>query len=218
MAPERLAATLGISGKRLRGWLRQQFPRTPRQKGSAWSLTPEQAKAATDHFNRKRSQHLSQPVSEPTRPSKANAGRADSDESYVIDLCDDLLGEKAHRQHTFDWLVGDPNRHGVCRRLPVDAFYERCQLVIEYRERQHEEAVPFFDRRQTLSGVGRGEQRRLYDRRREIEIPKHNLSLLIITPTHLHADRRGRLRRDRDHDQKALELLLSEMRTSKADR
>ncbi|WP_309751901.1 hypothetical protein [Novosphingobium sp.] len=45
--------------------------------------------------------------------------------------------------------------------LPVDAWYPELALVIEYRERQHSEAVKFFDQRETVSGVGRGEQRRI---------------------------------------------------------
>jgi hypothetical protein len=93
-------------------------------------------------------------------------------------------------------------------RLPVDAYYPRHGLVIEYRERQHEEAVPFFDRRQTLSGVNRGEQRQRYDRRREEEIPRNGLRLLVIRPADLAADRRGRLLRKVVEDELALRELL----------
>jgi hypothetical protein len=37
-------------------------------------------------------------------------GRESSDEYYVLDLCDEALGERALRQHRFDWLRGDPGR------------------------------------------------------------------------------------------------------------
>jgi hypothetical protein len=84
--------------------------------------------------------------------------------------------------------------------LPVDCYWPDRQLVVEYRERQHTEAVPFFDRRVTMSGVGRGEQRRIYDQRREDEIPAHGLRLVIISVADLDADARGRLRRNRAHD------------------
>ena len=33
--------------------------------------------------------------------------RENSDEHYIINLCDDVLGEKASRQHSFDFLRGD---------------------------------------------------------------------------------------------------------------
>lgn len=30
----------------------------------------------------------------------------------MVDLWDAILGERASRQHRFDWLVGDPGRNG----------------------------------------------------------------------------------------------------------
>lgn len=72
------------------------------------------------------------------------------DEDYVIDLCDEALGLTASRQHRFDFLRGDGNP-GV--KLPVDAYYEKKKLVVEYYEKQHTEAVPFFDKKKTVSGV-----------------------------------------------------------------
>ncbi|GAA4153622.1 hypothetical protein GCM10022286_00250 [Gryllotalpicola daejeonensis] len=136
--------------------------------------------------------------------------RADSDEHYVLDLCDLVLGTPCSRQHRFDWLVGDPGRNGSCRRLPVDAYWPELGLVVEYREKQHNEAVAFFDKpeRMTVSGVHRGAQRRLYDRRREQLIPQHGLRLVIITPTQLDARPNGRLRRSRDHDLEAIRAIL----------
>jgi hypothetical protein len=79
-----------------------------------------------------------------------------SDESYVIDLCDEVLGEAALRQHRFDYLRGDARPGGQGVRLPVDAYYPALELVVEYRERQHTESIPFMDRRMTVSGVDRG--------------------------------------------------------------
>jgi hypothetical protein len=84
------------------------------------------------------------------------------------------FGERALREHAFPWLRGDPYpANPIGRRLPVDAFYPRCKLVIEYRERQHDVPVPFFDKPHelTVSGVDRAKQRRIYDRRRDTEIP-----------------------------------------------
>lgn len=135
--------------------------------------------------------------------------RRDSDEVYVLDLCDDLLGEQSIRQHRFAWLVGDAGRDGRRRQLPVDAYYPRLRVVIEYRERQHDEPVAFFDRRQTVSGVGRGEQRRIYDRRREEEIPRYGLRLVIVRPRDLDCDGRQRLRRNTTADRAALSQLLA---------
>ena len=136
--------------------------------------------------------------------------RADSDEAYVLDLCDAILGECASRQHRFDWLVGDPGRDGRSRTLPVDAYHAARRLVIEYRELQHDEPVAHFDKPDvlTVSGVHRGIQRRIYDKRRATEIPAHGLRLIVIKPADLAADRRGRLLRTREPDLAALHTLL----------
>jgi len=92
-----------------------------------------------------------------------------SDESYIIDLCDRVLNLKAKRQHRFDFLRGDPGKNRRCAKLPVDAYYEELKLVVEYRERQHTESVPLFDKRLTCSGCAREEQRRRYDQRRQVQ-------------------------------------------------
>jgi hypothetical protein len=104
-------------------------------------------------------------------------GRVESDETYVLDLCDEVLAERGSRQHRFDWLVGDPGRSGRRVRLPVDSFWAGHRLVVEYREVQHDRPVAHFDKphRLTVSGVHRGHQRAIYDARRDVEIPAHDL-------------------------------------------
>lgn len=95
------------------------------------------------------------------------------DEVYVLNLCDGVLHSPSERQHRFAFLLGDTGR-----KLPVDAYYPRLALVIEYHERQHSEAVPFFDRRLTVSGVPRGLQRAIYDQRRRDVLPQHGIQLV----------------------------------------
>ena len=56
---------------------------------------------------------------------KSTSARNKSDESYVIDLCDEVLKQKAFRQHRFDFLKGDSGT-----KLPVDAYYSSLNLVI----------------------------------------------------------------------------------------
>jgi hypothetical protein len=123
-----------------------------------------------------------------------------SDESYVIDLCDEALGSPALRQHRFDWLRGDapPGKQGA--RLPVDAYYPDHQLVVEYRERQHTESIPFMDRRMTLSGVDRGTQRVIYDQRRRDLLPLHGIELVELSYWDFAHDEHKRLLRRRDED------------------
>lgn len=108
-------------------------------------------------------------------------GRADSDEHYVIDLCEQVIGATASRQHKFSWLRGDySQKKGVHSFLPVDAYWEGFGLVVEYAERQHTESIAIFDRRETVSGVNRGVQRRSYDQRRAELIPQNGILLVTI--------------------------------------
>lgn len=102
--------------------------------------------------------------------------RNDSDEYYVVSLCNEVLGEAAYQQHTFDFLLGDSGR-----RLPVDAYYEKLNLVVEYYEVQHTESVPLFDNKMTRSGVSRAEQRRIYDERRLEILPQHGIKVVTIS-------------------------------------
>jgi hypothetical protein len=81
---------------------------------------------------------------------------------------------------TFDWLRGDPSAaRPLGTRLPVDCYWPDLELVVEFQE-QHTRPSPFFDRRHTGSGVGRGEQRRIYDERKRLLIPTHGLHLVLI--------------------------------------
>lgn len=117
------------------------------------------------------------------------------DEDYIIDLCDEVVKQEGFRQHRFDFLKGDT---GV--RLPVDVYYPSLDLVIEYRERQHTEEVKFFDKRVTSSGISRGEQRKLYDERRRIEIPKNKLVLIEFDYSEFAHNTNKRLLRNLEDD------------------
>lgn len=138
-------------------------------------------------------------------------GRADSDEHYVLALCDEVLGEVGLRQHRFAWLVGDPSpKTGRAVALPVDGYWPDSNLVVEFYERQHSEAVPFFDKpdRLTVSGVPRGEQRALYDERRRQLIPQHGIQLVIVTLDAFES-RRGTIVRSPDRDRAAVAAILT---------
>ena len=128
------------------------------------------------------------------------AKRSDSDEHYVLDLCDEVLGVAGERQARFDWLLGDVSPvSGRAVRLPVDGYWHSEQLVVEFQEKQHTEAVPIFDRRATVSGVPRGEQRRLYDQRKADLIPARGLRLVVIHKSEFDV-KRDRILRDHDRD------------------
>lgn len=125
--------------------------------------------------------------------------RKNSDEAYIIDLCDEVLNLKASRQHRFPFLQGDASpKTGKKVELPVDAYYEKFELVVEYNERQHTEEVAFFDKKKTVSGVSRGEQRRIYDERRKKVLPEHGIDLVIISYSDFGTSTKLQRNHDRD--------------------
>jgi hypothetical protein len=145
------------------------------------------------------------------RHDGAVATRADSDEAYVLGLCDEVFGGSGLRQHRFDWLMGDPGKSGHCRKLPVDGYWPGAATVVEYREVQHDRPVKHFDKPNvlTVSGVHRGLQRALYDARRDTLIPARGLRLVVIRPSNLSSNGSGRLRRLRESDLEQVGHLLS---------
>lgn len=140
-------------------------------------------------------------VKVPASSKNTTNSRTNSDEYYVISLCNEVLGKTASQQHKFDFLLSDSGRP-----LPVDAYYEELNLVIEYHERQHTEAVKFFDRRMTISGVSRGEQRRIYDERRQTILPQHGIKLVIIDYTDFGTSKN--LSRNHDKDLETVRKIL----------
>ena len=174
-----MAAASGIDPKRLRAALRSASLDWHSHNGR-WEVV----RGSDEHQDMERVMaQLSEGIVRHRSPSKAVQGAAKAgirDEHYVLDLCDAVLGLKAVRQHCFPFLTGDPDRRGHRKPLPVDGFYPALGLVVEYHERQHRERVGFFDDKPTVSGVPRGDQRRLYDERRAVLLPRHGYSLVVL--------------------------------------
>lgn len=131
---------------------------------------------------------VADPANKPTTPYKKDEkkaetiakikARANSDETYIIDLCDEALELVAMRNKRFDFLLGELHKDGVTRtKLPVDAFYTRLNLVVEYRVMN---AIADAEG-QGPAAIARAKQREMYDRRRAEELPKHNIDLIIIS-------------------------------------
>lgn len=140
-----------------------------------------------------------------------------SDESYVIDICDHILSRRAIRQMRFDFLCGDPSKNGRRTTLPVDAYYEEIRMVVEYWERQHEHPAPFFDRKMTCSGCTRGEQRRIYDKRKREVLGANGISLVVIKFEQLDHTWQGRLKRSAEQDMDAVSNALRMFVSDKPD-
>lgn len=134
---------------------------------------------------------------------------------YVLDLCDKVLGLTSSRQHKFDFLLGDMGKNGQRRKLSVDSYYENLNLVIEFYEKQHTENVENFDKRNkmTISGVHRGEQRKIYDERRRQVLPQNNIKLIEISYSDFNFNKQKRIIRDLKHDPEIVKQKLIDYST-----
>jgi hypothetical protein len=118
-----------------------------------------------------------------------------ADENYIIDICDRVLGARSCRQHRFPFLLGLPSLDTGRRvTLPVDAYYPKLELVIEYHEIQHSRSVAFWNR-MTSCGLRRDDQRRRYDSLRRKLLPENGIKLIVLDYRCFDCDQRGRLRR-----------------------
>jgi hypothetical protein len=140
--------------------------------------------------------------------------RESSDEYYVMNLCNKALGLEGLPQHRFDFLVGDANKNGKQTKLPVDVYYPTLNLVIEYKEYQHSNRVNHFDKPNiiTISGVHRGEQRKIYDQRRVEVLPEHGIKLIEIPFTLFDCDRRNKIVRSPEVDLKSIIKYLDKLK------
>ena len=180
-------------------------------------LYPERKKVNTKWYFIRSNAEISESVIQQkevvkTRKSKSHK-RSNSDEAYIIDMCDEVLGCIASRQHTFDFLLGDLHKDGISRtRLPVDAYYASLSLVIEFMEKQHTEGVTHFDKPNvmTISGVSRGEQRRIYDKRRRDLLPKHGLKIIEFDYSEFEHTSSKQLLRNRESDLGAIREKLGD--------
>ncbi len=135
------------------------------------------------------------------------------DEDYVIDLCNEILGEVARKRHRFDFLRGDSRNGDPGIKLPIDGYYENLKLAIEYKEWQHMESLAYSGTRGklTVSGVTRDEQRRIYDRRKREILSKYGIRLVEVSYDDLKYDRSKRLYRSREEDLPVLEEILKDV-------
>ena len=139
-----------------------------------------------------------------------NKLRLNSDEKYVLDLIAKILNEEYEWQKRFDTLLGDPGKKGRRAMLPFDAFFLVNNLIVEYREKQHFQAISIMDTRMTISGVHRGEQRKIYDLRKEKWSADNNILLLVIAYSDLAHKNNGQLKREIDYDNAVLKNLIND--------
>jgi len=151
-----------------------------------------------------------------TETSKKQLGikkREDSDEYYILNMCDVLLNEKSARQHTFPFLLGDFHKDKKSRtKLTLDAYYYSLNLAIEYREKQHTEEISDDDKPiiKTVSGVSRDEQRKIYELRKRDVLLRKNINFIEINYYAFEYDDLMRIVRNKEKDIEILKGLLKD--------
>lgn len=134
-----------------------------------------------------------------------------SDKTYIIDLIDDILNEAASRNHTFSSLLGDMHKRGKTRtKLPLAAYYENTNLVIEFKEKDNK-TTEQLERLQaiTTNGDTRAEQIIRYNKRRRETLEKKNINLIEINYTDFECDSKKNLTREKDKDVRLLKNILT---------
>ena len=138
--------------------------------------------------------------------------RVNNDENYIINLCDELLNTTASRHHRFPFLLGDFHKDKKSRtKLPVSAFYQNLNLVIEYREKQLTEETPVLDQKtvKTVSGVSLDEQRKIYKQRRKEVLERKEINLIEINFYAFEYDDQSNIIRNKEKDIEILRDLLT---------
>jgi len=155
------------------------------------------------------------PIEETITTSKkqlAISKRANSDEHYILNLCDELLNDSASRQHRFPFLLGDFHKDKISRtKLPVDGFYQTINLVIEYRVK-HLEEVANLDKTEvkTVSGVSRGEQTKIYNQRKRDVLERKNINLIEINYYAFEYDSEMNIVRNKEKDIEIVKDLIKD--------
>lgn len=168
-------------------------------------LHAEQAGGATYwYFVREGASYMpKEPIPTVTKKEQHFQNIKNSDEYYLVDLCDDLLGEQASRKHTFDALVGNLHKRGKGRtKLPVDAYYEHLKLVIEF----YRTALPLEDLDEKEQA--RIAQIKYYDELKKKAVLKKELSLVAIDYAAFKTDEHHKLIRDTTSDKQVLAAAL----------
>ncbi|WP_299434522.1 hypothetical protein [uncultured Aquimarina sp.] len=128
-----------------------------------------------------------------------------SDEYYLVNLCDELLQQKASRKHTFDTLVGNLHKRGKGRtKLPLDAYYEDLKLVLEFYRK--DEATEELDEKEQA----RKEQIKYYKELKKKAIRTKKLRLMEINYALFECNGENKLVRNTESDTSVLKGILKD--------
>ncbi len=148
-----------------------------------------------------------------SKKKKAKVAVANSDKNYLTDLCDELFQLEASRQHRFDFLLGDMHKDGKTQStLPVDAYYEDRNLVIEIMESRDIDPIIIREKpsRKTIEAVKRSKQIKVYQERKRNGLVAKEIDLVLVKTKDFECNEEKHLVREKENDLSVLKGLLAE--------
>ena len=129
-----------------------------------------------------------------------------SDENYLLNLCDELLGKEASRKHTFDTLVGNLHKRGKGRtKLPLDAYYKDLKLVIEFFQTSNKPVSDLDEKEQA-----RIAQIKYYDELKKEAVLNKSFRYMKINFAQFECDEANKLVRNTENDIRVLKEILKD--------
>ena len=126
-----------------------------------------------------------------------------SDENYLFDLCDQILGQKALRQHLFHF----PDKG---RNFPVHGFYPELELALYYRKPPQSEVVTHLKHISWISGrsIHREKEEEGFLQRCREQLSEKGIRFLEIHHSNFSYNKLERLKKDSQQDMTVLKDLL----------
>jgi len=145
-----------------------------------------------------------------SKREQAKQAHSESDNAYILNLCDTVLGKKAVRQKRFDFLLGDFHKDGKTRtKLPVDAYYKTQNLVIEQIDAIQPVIIEKRNKK-TVSGVGRAEQNKIYEKRKTSVLKRNKIKVISISYSEFKCDENKAIIRNLESDLDIVKMKLKE--------
>lgn len=144
-----------------------------------------------------------QPVHSISKKAKGLLNIENSDEFYLVNLCDELLQQEASRKHTFDTLVGSQHKRGKGRsKLPLAAYYKDLKLVIEFL--RHDQDFDALDKKAQARII----QIKRYHQLKKKFVLQKNLQFIEINYDAFACDANNKLTRNLEQDKLVLKGYL----------
>jgi len=131
-----------------------------------------------------------------SKKERAEQGIENSDEFYLVNLCDQVLQQTASRKHTFDNLLGNLHKKGKGRtKLPISAYYESLKLALDFTGKKQDSEE-------------REERLRIYGIRKKEVLDRKKIKYILINYNDFSCDENQKLFRNIEEDTLMIKKIL----------